>query len=86
MKIRVSRPRKEFGLDGHSFIEREAAGEPITEIKITRAGYFTKKKVLEIGLQAANKMKSFQAQTSYNRLVNKIIQYDPQDFLEVMKK
>lgn len=54
MKIRVSRPRKEFGLDGHSFIEREAAGESSTEIKITKTGYFTKKKVLEIGLQAAN--------------------------------
>lgn len=61
MKIRVSRPRKDFGLDGHNFIEREAAGEPISEIKITKAGYYTKKKVLEIGLQAANQMKSFQA-------------------------
>jgi hypothetical protein len=55
MKIRVSRPRKEFGLDGHSFIEREAAGESSTEIKIIKTGsYFTKKKILEIGLQAAN--------------------------------
>ena len=26
------------------------------EIKITKTGYFTKKKVLEMGLQAANKM------------------------------
>jgi hypothetical protein len=60
MKIRVSRPRKEFGLDGHSFIEREAAGESSTEIKIIKTGsYFTKKKILEIGLQAANQMKRF---------------------------
>jgi len=29
------------------------------EIKITKTGYFTKKKVLEMGLQAANKMKRF---------------------------
>jgi hypothetical protein len=52
--MRVSRPRKEFGLDGHSFIEREAAGESSTEIKITKGNFFTKVKVLEIGLQAAN--------------------------------
>jgi hypothetical protein len=51
----VSRPRKEFGLDGHNFIERDA-GESNMEIKITKTGYFTKKKVLEMGLQAANKM------------------------------
>lgn len=49
MKIRVSRPRREFGLDGHSMIERDA-GESIMEIKITKTGYFTKKKVLEMGL------------------------------------
>ena len=49
MKIRVSRPRREFGLDGHSFIERDA-GESNVEIKITKTGYFTKKKVLEMGL------------------------------------
>ncbi len=59
MKIRIFRPRKEFGLDDHSFIEREAAGDSSTEIKITKTGYFTKKKVLEIGLQAANQMKRF---------------------------
>jgi len=59
IKIRVSRPRKEFGLDGHSFIEREAAGESSTEIKITKGNFFTKVKVLEIGLQAANQMKRF---------------------------
>lgn len=58
MKIKVSRPRREFGLDGHSFIERDA-GESNTEIKITKTGYFTKKKVLEMGLQAANRMKRF---------------------------
>ena len=55
IKVRVSRPRKEFGLDGHNFIERDA-GESNMEIKITKTGYFTKKKVLEMGLQAANKM------------------------------
>ena len=53
MKIRVSRQRRDFGLDGHSLIERDA-GESNMEIKITKTGYFTKKKVLEMGLQAAN--------------------------------
>ena len=31
-------------------------------------------------------MKRFQAQTYFNRMVNKIVQYDPQDFLEKMKQ
>jgi hypothetical protein len=85
MKIRVSRPRREYGTDGHSFIERDA-GESNMEIKITKLGFFSKRKVLEMGLQAANKMKRFSSQTYYNRMVNAIVQYDPQDFLEVMKK
>lgn len=53
MKMRISRPRKDFGIEGGSFIERDA-GESNYEIKVTKTGYFTKKKVLEIGLQAAN--------------------------------
>ncbi len=85
MRIRVSRPRREFGLDGHTFMERDA-GESNMEIKITKTGYFTKKKVLEMGLQAANKMKRFSSQTYFNRMVNAIVQCDPQDFLDVMKK
>ena len=55
MKIRISRPRRDFGHEGISFIDREA-GESNLEIKVAKTGYFTKKKVLEIGLQAANKM------------------------------
>jgi hypothetical protein len=31
-------------------------------------------------------MKRFSSQTYYNRMVNAIIQYDPQDFLEAMKQ
>ena len=56
IRMRVSRPRREYGLDGFSFIERDA-GEQGLEIKVTKTGYFTKKKVLEIGLQAANQIK-----------------------------
>lgn len=56
MRMRVSRPRKDFGHDGGNYIERDA-GESNMEIKVTKTGYFTKKRVLEIGLQAANQMK-----------------------------
>jgi hypothetical protein len=49
MKIRISRPRREFGHEAFSYIERDA-GESNMEIKVTKTGYFTKKKVLEIGL------------------------------------
>lgn len=56
MRVRISRPRRDFGHEGFSYIERDA-GESNMEIKVTKTGYFTKKKVLEIGLQAANKMK-----------------------------
>lgn len=49
MRIRVSRPRREFGHEGYSFIERDA-GESNLEIKITKTVFFTKRKVLEIGL------------------------------------
>lgn len=31
-------------------------------------------------------MKRFSSQTYYNRMVNAIVQYDPHDFLDVMKK
>lgn len=56
MKIRISRQRREFGYEGFSYIERDA-GESNMEIKVAKTGYFTKKKVLEMGLQAANKIK-----------------------------
>lgn len=53
MRIRISRPRRDFGHEGYSYIERDA-GESNLEIKVAKTGYFTRKKVLEIGLQAAN--------------------------------
>ena len=56
MRIRISRQRREFGYEGFSYIDREA-GESNMEIKVAKTGYFTKKKVLEMGLQAANKIK-----------------------------
>ncbi len=53
IKLRISRQRREFGLDGISFIERDA-GESNMEIKIVKSGHYVRKKVLEMGLQAAN--------------------------------
>ena len=56
--MRVTRPRKEFALDNYSFIEREAGEQPINIPQSkNNFTYVTKRKVLEIGLQAANKMK-----------------------------
>ena len=49
MRIRISRPRRDFGYEGFSYIDREA-GESNVEIKIAKNGFFTKKKVLELGL------------------------------------
>lgn len=49
MRIRISRPRREFGIEGNSYMERDA-GESNLEIKVAKTGFFTRKKVLEIGL------------------------------------
>mmetsp|Transcript_3505 Transcript_3505/g.2530 ORF Transcript_3505/g.2530 Transcript_3505/m.2530 type:complete len:124 (+) Transcript_3505:221-592(+) len=87
MRMRISRLRKDFGSEGISFIERDAAGEqpygnkPGNNIPIS-----IKKKVLQMGLQAANQIKRFQSQTYFNRSVNKIVQYDPSDFIREMQK
>lgn len=58
MKMRVTRQRKEFGAENFSFIERDAGEQPqnIPPSK-NNFNYVTKRKVLELGLQAANKMK-----------------------------
>jgi hypothetical protein len=85
MRIRISRPRRDFGHESSNYIDRDA-GESNLEIKVAKTGYFTRKKVLEIGLQAANKMLSFQSQTYFNRMVNAIVQYDPKDFISEMQK
>ena len=51
IKMRVTRPRKEFGVEGVSFIEMDAGEKPGQELKkITTNMYFTKKNILEIGL------------------------------------
>ena len=54
----MTRPRREFGNENYSYIERDA-GEQQTNIQASKNNftYVTKRKVLEMGLQAANKMK-----------------------------
>ena len=65
-------------------IEKDAA-ESTTDLKVISKGgamiMTTKKKVLEMGLSAANQMKNLQTQTYYNRSVNACVQYDPNDFI-----
>ena len=42
--------------------------------------------VLEVGLQAANQMKTFSSQTYYNRMVNASCQYKSDDFIAKVQK
>lgn len=86
VKIRVSRPRKDFCQE-ISLAEREAQ-EHNYEIKANAKNihYVTNKKVLDIGLQAASKIERIQTQTYFGRLVNKTCQYDPKDFMDGDKK
>ena len=44
------------------------------------------KRVLEIGLQAANQMMTFSSQTYYNRMVQSSCQYDANDFINKIKE
>lgn len=61
--------------------DREPTENPL-EIKPKKITSLIKKKmVLDIGLQAARRMKTFQAQTAHNRKVNLSVQYDPTDFI-----
>ena len=45
--------------------------------------YITQKKVLDIVLQAAYKIKRIQTQTYFGRSVNKACVYDPNDFIGI---
>jgi len=81
LKVRISRKRCEFHNEGFNFIEREPTENPqeLKPKKIT--SLIQNKLVLDIGLQAANPMKIFNAQTSHNRSVNLSVEYNPKDFV-----
>ncbi len=53
--MRVTRKRREFGFDV-SYIDKDPSDQ-YQDYKATRLPHMFKKKVLEVGLQAANKMK-----------------------------
>ena len=49
--MRISRPRKEFGVDGTNFIERDANDSaPELKSQAKQTNFITKKKCLDIGL------------------------------------
>ena len=85
MKLRISRLRREFGTDSMPQMERDAGEQPLDIKPVKNMAYITKKKVLDMGLQAANQMLRFQSQTYVNRMVNKAVLYDPNDFIDQMK-
>ena len=86
----MSKPRREFGLENIQLIDKEAA-ETTTDLKfVAKAGGSiqrrTKKKVLQIGLQASNQIQSLTTQTYFNRSVNACVQYEPSDFIDKIKE
>ena len=57
MKMRISRLRRDFGMEPITYIERDAQGEqPYGNKPGNNMPISIKKKVLEIGLQAANEI------------------------------
>ena len=63
IRLRVTKPRKEFADDSFSFTEKDH-GDGTFDLKPNFKGnqqtYMIKKKELEIGLQAANKLVNLQ--------------------------
>jgi len=74
LRMRVSRPRKEYGQEGFNFADKEASENSYDLKSLTKnIDYITKKKVLDMGLQAAYQMKRIQTQTVFGRSVNKAV-------------
>lgn len=59
--MRVTKPRREFGLDNFQMIPKDAA-ESTTDLKVVQKGgqlgHVARKRVLDIGLQAANQIEN----------------------------
>ena len=72
LRMRLSKPRREFCLDGPTFIDKESS-DFFTDLKSQKQQnvVLVKKKILDIGLQAAHEMKRIQTQTYFGRSVNK---------------
>ena len=89
IRLRVTKPRREFADDSYSFTEKDH-GDGTFDLKPNFKGgqqvYMTKRRELEIGLQAANKLVNLQTQTYFNRSVNAMCQYRYDDFISEIKK
>lgn len=87
--MRVTMKRKEYGNDNIQFIDKEP-GEATQDLKTFQKGggqvYMPKRRELEIGLQAANKMVNLQTQTYFNRSVNAMTLYQASDFINETSK
>lgn len=79
--MRITKQRKEFGNDAAPFMDKDA-NDSCIDLKAPTKNilYVTYKKTLDIGLQAAHKMKRIQTQTYFGRSVNKSTMYNPEDF------
>lgn len=81
LRMRVSRARKEFGQEGFNFADKEASENSVDlKSQIKNIDYITKKRVLDMGLQAAHQMKRIQTQTVFGRKIHKAVQYSADDF------
>ena len=84
IRMRVTKPRREFADENFSFTEKDA-GDATNDLKQNQKQgqtFFVERKQLDIGLQAANKMVNLQTQTYFNRSVNAMCQYQPNDFIK----
>ena len=88
-KVRVSKQRKEFADNTLSIVEKDSGDmqSVCQEFKPQFQKGFNymdrdRRRVLDIGLQAANQVKRIQTQTYFGRKINKACQYDPTDFMD----
>ena len=85
----MTKPRKEFADENFSFTEKDA-GDTTNDLKQNVKGatqaFGIPRQQLDIGLQAANKMINLQTQTYFNRSVNAMCQYEPNDFIKEIQK
>lgn len=81
-KLRISRMLKEYGQEGYNFIDKDATEAFFTDLKqqTKLITHMTWKKTLSVGLQAAHQMKRITTQTHFQRTVDKIVAWDPDDF------
>jgi hypothetical protein len=90
MTMRMTKPRKEFSGVDFQMIEKDAA-DLTTDLKHhgksgSNLPTFIRKKVLQMGLQAARSIHTYSSQTYHKRSVNACVQYRPEDFIDKIKQ